>query len=395
MTIQAGVGVSTNRNPKVAGKEAARKALDVAKLERPDFVFMFATVGYPQKDILNAVRQATAQAPLCGCSGEGIIAQDIADESNFSVAVMVLKSDDLKFFHGLSAGLKADSEAVGRDMGRSLQHHIGDDTKALFVFGDGLTINFDSFQRGVGETISKGVNLPMFGGVSADNGAFRQTYQYCDDRVASDSVVWAMLRGKTSILSCVNHGCVPIGGKRTVTRAKGSVIYEIDRQPALEVLKEYLLPEEINNWGKAVLSLCLGFKTPAYLEGYDEYMIRFIPAKDDAGRSISIQTEIREGCDIWMTRRDADRMAEGLKRAADDIVSRSGSQKPKLIFQFDCCGRGKVILQESVKHKFLNDIQQKIGPKTPWIGFYTLGEIGPVGNYNCFHNYSIVLAALY
>jgi hypothetical protein len=46
---------------------------------------------------------------------------------------MVLKSDDLKFFHGLSAGLKADSEAVGRDMGRSLQHHIGDDTKALFV----------------------------------------------------------------------------------------------------------------------------------------------------------------------------------------------------------------------------------------------------------------------
>jgi hypothetical protein len=42
--------------------------------------------------------------------------------------VMVLKSDDLKFFHGLSAGLKADSEAVGRDMGRSLQHHIGDDT---------------------------------------------------------------------------------------------------------------------------------------------------------------------------------------------------------------------------------------------------------------------------
>jgi hypothetical protein len=66
MTIQAGVGVSTNRNPKAAGKEAARKALDAAKLERPDFVFMFATVGYPQKEIVNAVRQATAQAPLFG-----------------------------------------------------------------------------------------------------------------------------------------------------------------------------------------------------------------------------------------------------------------------------------------------------------------------------------------
>ncbi len=395
MTIQAGVGVSTNRSPKAAGKEAAEKALNAAKLERSDFVFMFATVGYPQQDILNAVRQATAQAPLCGCSGEGIIAQNIADESNFSVAVMVLKSDDIAFYHGLSTGLKADSGGVGRDVGRSLQHRIGDDTKALFVLGDGLTINFDSFQRGVLETIPKGINLPMFGGVSADNWAFKQTYQYCDDRVASDSVAWAILRGKTSILSCVNHGCVPIGGKRTVTRSKGNVIFEIDGHPALEVLKEYLLPDEINNWEKAVISLCLGFKTPDHLEGYDEYMIRFIPAKDDATRSISIQTEVQEGCNIWMTRRDADKMAAGLKRAADQIVSRSGSQKPKLVFQFDCCGRGKVILQESVKQTFLNDIQREVGPETPWVGFYTLGEIGPVRNHNCFHNYSIVLAALY
>jgi hypothetical protein len=395
MTIQAGVGVSTSRNPKAAGKEAAQKALDAAGLERPDFVFMFATVGYPQKEILNAVRQATAQAPLCGCSGEGIIAKDITDESNFSIAVMVLKSDNLKFIHGLSAGLKADSGAVGCDVGRSLQHHRGEDTKALFVFGDGLTINFDSFQRGVGETISEELHLPMFGGVSADNWAFKQTYQYCDDRVASDSVAWALLRGKASIISCVNHGCVPIGGKRTVTRAKGNMIYEIDRQPALEVLKEYLLPDEINNWEKAVINLCLGFKTPAYLEGYDEYMIRFIPAKDDSAGAFSIQTDILEGCDIWMARRDPDKMAEGLKWAANDIVSRSGSQKPGLIFQFDCCGRGKVILQESLRNKFLNEIQQQVGPETPWIGFYTLGEIGPVGHYNCFHNYSIVLVALY
>jgi hypothetical protein len=395
MTIQAGVGVSTNRNPKTAGKEAAERALNAAGLERPDFVWMFATVGYPQRDILDAVRQATVQAPLCGCSAEGIIAKDITDESNFSIAVMVLKSDDLEFVHGISTGLKADSGAVGYDVGKSLQRHLGDEAKALFVFGDGLTINFDSFQRGVSETIPKGMNLPILGGLSADNWAFKQTYQYCDDEVTSDGVSWAMLRGAASVISCVNHGCVPIGGKRTVTRAQGNVIYEIDGQPALEVLKEYLLPDEINNWQKAVISLCLGFKTPAHLEGYEEYMIRFIPSKDDGARSISIQTEVPEGSDIWMTRRDTDRMAQGLKRTASDIVSRSGSQKPRLVFQFDCCGRGKVILQESLRNQLLRELQQQIGPETPWIGFYTLGEIGPVGDRNCFHNYSIVLAALY
>ncbi len=83
-------------------------------------------------------------------------------------------------------------------------------------------------------------------------------------------------------------------------------------------------------------------------------------------------------------------MAAALKRAANDVVSRFGSQKPRLIFQFDCCGRGKVILQESMRNKFLNDIQQQIGPEAPWIRFHTLGGIGPLGNYNCFHNYTMV-----
>jgi hypothetical protein len=99
--------------------------------------------------------------------------------------------------------------------------------KALFVFGDGLTIKFDSFPMGVSETISKGMNLPVFGGTCVDKGVYKQTYQYCNDKVASDSVARAMVRGKTSILSCVNHGCVPIGRKRTVTRIKGNMIHEV------------------------------------------------------------------------------------------------------------------------------------------------------------------------
>jgi hypothetical protein len=88
-------------------------------------------------------------------------------------------------------------------------------------------------------------------------------------------------------------------------------------------------------------------------------------------------------------------MAAELKRAANDIVSRSGSQKPRLIFQFACSRRGKVILQESMRDKFPNDVQQQMGLERPRIRFHTLGEIAPLGNHNWFHNYSIVLAALY
>ena len=93
MGIQAGVGVSHHRNPKVAGQEAVEKALESGGVRKPDFLFMFASVGYNQQALLQAVREATDGAPLSGCSGEGIIAGGGADESNFSVAVMTISSD--------------------------------------------------------------------------------------------------------------------------------------------------------------------------------------------------------------------------------------------------------------------------------------------------------------
>ena len=52
MTIRAGVGMSQHHNPSDAGREAAEQALEKAGLSKPDFVFMFATVGYDQHFLL-------------------------------------------------------------------------------------------------------------------------------------------------------------------------------------------------------------------------------------------------------------------------------------------------------------------------------------------------------
>lgn len=394
MATQAGVGVSHHRNPRLAGQEAAQRALASAGTDRPDFVLMFSTVGYAQPAVLAAVREATGRAPLAGCSGEGIIARGIADESNFSVAVMAIRSDEIRLVNGLETGLKADPAGVGRRIGEAVRAAGSADPAMLIVLGDGLTINFDRFHSGFQETRRGMPLLPLFGGVAADNWAFRQTYQYGDDEAVSDGVSWALLSGKALVRSGVNHGCVPIGGRRRVTKAEGNVIFEIDGRPALEVLKEYLLPEEIDNWSKAVINLCLGFRTPAHIEGYDEFMIRFIPGKDDACGSITIQTEVTEGSEIWMTRRDPEKMANGLADLGRRIRADLGDRPPKLVFQFDCCGRGKVILPEPKKLQLLEDLQQQVGPGVPWIGFYTLGEIGPVGSHDCFHNYTAVLAVI-
>src|ERR671916_1938463 len=115
MTTKAGVGMSQHHNPTVAGREAAEQALEKAGVSKPDFVFMFASIGYDQPSLVRAVREATGGAPLTGCSAVGTINGDDADESNFSVVVTAVSSDDLRWHNGVVRGLvEGESGAVGQ-----------------------------------------------------------------------------------------------------------------------------------------------------------------------------------------------------------------------------------------------------------------------------------------
>src|SRR3979490_2709990 len=169
MGTNAGVGMSHHRNPKVAGREAAERALATAGIDRPDFVFMFASVGYEQRALLDAVRVAPGVAPLAGGSGGGVIAGVEADESNFSVAVMTIRSDELNFKNAIASGLKADSEATARPIAHNLARELQPDTLGLIVLGGGLSMNFDRFAAGLESGLQVDRHLPLFGGTSADN----------------------------------------------------------------------------------------------------------------------------------------------------------------------------------------------------------------------------------
>ncbi len=395
MGTRVGVGMSHHHNPNQAGKEAVEQAMRSGEIHAPDFVFMFASVGYHQQVLLDAVNRASGGAPLSGCSGEGIIALGEADESNFSVATMVLQSDELVFKNACATDLKQNSGPCGKKIARDLMTGISDQTIGMFVFADGLTLNFDRFKDALEGNLKLDRFLPMFGGVSADNWEMKRTYQYCNSRVLSDGAVCTLMSGKARIAWVVNHGCVPIGAEHEITRCEGNTIYEIDSMPVLEVFKEYLDEEEINNWSSAVVNLCLGFKAPATMKGYDEYLIRFMPTKDDEKGCITISTEPENGTRFWLTRRDQAKIADGVRSAAAQIREAIGDQTIKMVLHFDCAGRGKVVFRDQQRNQLLKELQEKVGSSIPWIGFYTYGEIGPVGKRNHFHNYTAIISAVY
>jgi len=82
--------------------------LDQAGTDKCDFVFMFATVGFNQEELLKGVRSITGDTPLSGCSGEGIITQagpegEVVFTSSGTrkgtniVGVMIFSSNEIRF----------------------------------------------------------------------------------------------------------------------------------------------------------------------------------------------------------------------------------------------------------------------------------------------------------
>jgi hypothetical protein len=398
MATRAGVGMSRHHNPNLAGRDAAQQALKKAGVDRPDFVFMFASIGYDQQSVLRAVREATGGAPLSGCSAEGTINGDEADESGFSVVVTTISSDDLQWTNGIARGLEDDARAVGQQVAQDLLPDLSADTIGLFVFPDGLiTLTLESFFAGLEENLSTLQFLPLWGGGAGNNlDTVGPTYQYCDDEVMSGGISYALLSGKAQASWAISHGLVPIGGERIVTRSKGNVIYEIDDKPAVEVLKEYL-PEqaltEDRDWMRYAISLALCFRAPSYMKD-EEYVVRGVPALRMADGSIIVQTEVSEGATVWFSSRDKEKMITGLDRMARQIKEQLGGEKPKLVFQFECLTRGKTMLREQEKLQLLKRFRQSLDPDVPWAGFYTIGEIGPVEEHNDLHLFTSVVLAL-
>lgn len=104
-----------------------------------------------------------------------------------------------------------------------------------------------------------------------------------------------------------------------------------------------------------------------------------MPTKDDEKGSFTIPTEVVEGTRIWMTRRDYDKVTQGVDRLAARINEQLGENPAQLVFQFDCCGRGKVFVREHQKTALLDRLQQQI-PDAPWVVFIRWEKSVPWGS---------------
>jgi hypothetical protein len=171
-------------------------------------------------------------------------------------------------------------------------------------------------------------------------------------------------------------------------------VESIDGEPAWQVFREYLDGEPEVLTGEAVSHLCVGEPLGESEEDYDRYLIR-VPLQLDADRdALFFPGGLQVGTTIQMARRDPARITSAARASAARLRTER-TEAPAVVFQFDCAGRGRVLFGARINEQIIHPIHEELGPDLPWIGFHTYGEIAPLGERTYYHNYTVVLCALY
>jgi len=205
-----------------------------------------------------------------------------------------------------------------------------------------------------------------------------------------------LIGGDVAVECAVSHGCEPIGSVRTVTRSDGGTVYEIDGRSAWSVFKEYLAGDPVDLSAEDSVHLSFGEHLPAHVGGaYGQYVMRTPFGLDRESGALFFPGSLAEGSKIQLTRRDPDRIRQSAMTSARELAARRPGQRPSLMLHFDCAGRGRIIFGERATEMAITPIQEALGRDLPWIGFHTYGEIAQLAGTAYYHNYTVVLLALY
>jgi len=243
---------------------------------------------------------------------------------------------------------------------------LPDEPRAALVIADGKVVNGDRLVAALVEVFGPGV--PLCGGLSGDGAQFIDTWTLVAGKPSSGYATVVTFHGEELVVGCgVRGGWHIFGPLRTVTRAEGCVLYELDGQPALALYKRYLGDRADGLPGTALL-FPLSVKVP----GRADPVVRTVLSVDEEAQSMTFAGELPVGSIAQLMRANRDNLISGSADAGAATRATTGSV---LAVGVSCVGR-QIVLGERTEEE-LEAALAELSPEASLVGFYSHGEIGP------------------
>lgn len=315
---------------------------------------------------IEEIHRLFPNARIVGCSTAGeIVANRVFDNSVTATGVFFEKTP-LHFAQTTVRNMEGSFDA-GRELAEALDP---EGLVHVFVLSDGLNVNGSALAKGLRSTLPESVAVT--GGLAGDQDRFRETLVFLDTMADRRTVVAIGFYGdRVQIGYGSRGGWDSFGPDRMVTRSKANVVFELDGQPILALYKKYL-----GDLAGGLPATGLLFPLSLALEDGAERLVRTILAINERDGSMTFAGDVPQGSYARLMKANIERLVDGAAESARQ--SRVlGSPTPALALLISCVGR-KLVLKQRVDEE-VECVQDTLGSGTTLTGFYSYGEICPVG----------------
>ncbi len=380
--IHVGVGHSQSLSTSEAAERATLMAMGNAGIAKADLAIVFATLNYQTEyeHLYQAVHSNANCDELIGCSGMSVLTSAGEFEEEPTLAVMVIRSDQL-------SAVSFSARGTAAEVGEQIQKDIlsgRDDDALLVIFPDVRAVNPAELVKHIGDD---GTELPLVGAAVSGDATGAQMYHWRGAEATEGGLTGILLTGDFNTEIGVAQGCQPVGRPREVTRAEGRVIFELDGEPALENFKgtlQLLTQEDIRRSGGTVfVGIAMDPENRNPIRG--DFLIRNLIGINEEHDALAVSEEVTEGQLVQFHLRNPNAAAEEIQVILTRLAEKTRQHPPAFGLYFNCLGRGKGLY--GVANHDIGVIQEKF-PGLPVIGFFGNSEFAPIGGRNFAHAYT-------
>lgn len=233
---------------------------------------------------------------------------------------------------------------------------------------------------------------PTFGALASGISTTQGTLVFANHEASDLACVGVRFRGGMRLDGVVSQGCRPIGMPYTITRVNGNVVVSLGSRRAFEVLEEAFESLSAGERKNARGNLFAGLALSEYVEEHHRgnFLVRNILGGDPQSGSVAVGAFPRTGQTMQFQIRDREAAHEDLTRLCEGALQRGGA--PFAAMLFSCTGRGSRMFGHPGHDAGV--VLDTFG-QLPLSGFFSNGEIGPVGGTNFIHGYTAATAFFY
>lgn len=379
--MQASSASTLSADPYRAGCELGAA---LAKI-RPEVVFLFSSIQYGGSgELLEGLYDGIGynDVVVIGNTGDGFY--EAGEVGDLGAAALGLSSGGtVRWLITHDQGAKNAPAQTTRSVLDKMHGLTGPD-KPAFMF---LVSDFRADSSEIEKVIGSETDVPVIGGLAADDNQMHACSVYANREVLHDSIALLAAVGPVNYRIVIENSLTPVGMPGLVDSAEGAHVHRIDGISAMDFIER--------ETGKPVLQSDRGVTSLAIIDGDRPDIKRLrsiVPDFSASDRSLGLYGGIEAGKRVQVCLAQPEQVLRELYLLVEKC--RQEGFHPSAALIVSCAGR-KWLLGDRIQHE-INALQEQFGTSLPIAGFPSFGEIGPlptIDGYsrNLVHNMTYVL----